>query len=253
MRSPSTATRRPSNVTPSFASWCRLRVWPPFLPVSCGLGANLALGEGSWSSLLDSALRDAPEHGVLTPIPARPSYSAAHAQVHVTATLVQFFGELAAGIGTAYNQHCTRRQAARIAIVAGVQLKDIGRQGTTERGRLRELKRARGNYDNGRHITDAGCSSHAVASAVWCWIDGRDPNPAVHRSLEAGGVPFEVAHYVRTRHESIRIASLIGKAGQLDCPVRGHQRKGVPPCVPPSRRIFPACSSTTCGRPSWVR
>src|SRR5215510_9078848 len=193
MRWPSTPTRRPNNVTPFRANWCRLMVCPPYFPESCGLGANLALGEGSWSAVCSSLPRvTAQKKESFPPIPARPPYGTAHAHIHATPALIELLGDLAAGIGAADHQHRPGWQGMGVAVVTGVQLDDLRGQGATERRRLGELKRARGDDDRGRRVGGTVRSGHTVALAVLRRVDGRDLHPAAHRSLEAGGVPLQV-------------------------------------------------------------
>ena len=105
------------------------------------------------------------QDNVLAPVAAWSPSGTAHAEVYLAPTLIELFGDLAARLGRADDEHRAGRQRRWIAVLAGVKLLDLRWQVGAEGWDLGLLEEACGDHDIGR-LNGSLVGVHQVASPV---------------------------------------------------------------------------------------
>ena len=185
-------------------------------------------GQGRQRLIEERRLRQ-PGHDVRAVQAARHPRGPATGQEHVAPGEVQLLGQLASGLAAADDEDAAGRYLVRVAVVGARQREHARRQGGRGRWQVGPLIGA-GAHDHRRGLEPAlGGDELEVSIGVAQLLH---VHALAHRHRATVGVLLEVGDDLVAPHVAVRIIAGIGAAGQVEGPVRSHQREAVPALTP---------------------
>src|SRR2546426_9155071 len=143
---------------------------------------------------------------------------------------MQLFGDLAARLPAAEDQHLAMRQRLRIAVVLRIDDVNSRRQCRDGRRSMRLLVRAGGENDSARaHLAVVGVKQERAISSD---LESRDVDAFAHGRAERAAVSLQMTDDVVARHIAVRIRAVVCAAGELHRPVRRDEAETVPATAP---------------------
>ncbi len=171
-----------------------------------------------------------PIEDIAPPVAARRPPGFAGGEVHLSPGLVQLLGNLAAGLPRPGDQHRSRRQGGRVAILPRVELQDARGDARRVSRDLRLLEHAAGNH----HVAGAQVAAGGFDPVAMLQRLNRCHCHAVfHRKVVAAGIVLEMAHNLLAPHVSVRLVAGVLAARQTERPVGRDQCEGIPAVIPP--------------------
>src|SRR6266852_6165683 len=176
--------------------------------------------------------RPPPPEKVPASIAAGESPMPADREIDAPSRLDQFIGYLAAGAARARHEDRAGRQRGGIAVLARVEVNDIGGKAGRELRDLWSLIRAGGNHDVSRLQFTVIGENH-VAAGLRVRPEREHVDSGSEGRLDPRAVVLDEAQDVILVREPVRVVPSIGVARQLDTPVRELEHEGVPPLRAP--------------------
>src|SRR6266702_5351940 len=194
--------------------------------------------------------RSPPPEKVPASIAAGESPMPADREIDAPSRFDQFIGYLAAGTARAHHEDRARRERSGIAVLARVELNDIGGKAGRELRDLWSLIRAGGNHYVSRLQFTVVREDH-VAAGLRVRPEREHVDSGSEGRLDPRAVVLDEAQNVILVREPVRVVPSIGAARQLDAPVRELEHERVPPLRAPvfrhprseERRVGKECRS----------
>src|SRR5712691_475298 len=176
--------------------------------------------------------RSPPPEKVPASIAAGESPMPAEREIDTASGFDQFIGYLAAGAAGAHHEDRARREHTGIAVLACVELNDIGGKAGRELRDPWSLIRARSNHDVSRPQFTVIGENH-VAAGLRVRPEREHVDSGSEGRLDPRAVVLDEAQDVVLVREPVRVVPSIGVARQLDTPVRELEHERVPPLRAP--------------------
>src|SRR6266496_1380053 len=176
--------------------------------------------------------RSPPPEKVPASIAAGESPMPADREIDAPSRFDQFIGYLAAGATRAHHEDRARQERSGIAVLACVELNDIGGKAGRELRNLWSLIRAGGNHYVSRLQFTVVREDH-VAAGLRVRPEREHVDSGSEGRLDPRAVVLDEAQDVILVREPVRVVPSIGVARQLDTPVRELEHERVPPLRAP--------------------
>src|SRR6266705_6465195 len=176
--------------------------------------------------------RSPPPEKVPASIAAGKSPMPADREIDASSRFDQFIGYLAAGAARAHHEDRARRERSGIAVLARVELNDIGGKAGRELRDPWSLIRAGGDHYVSRLQFTVVREDH-VAAGLRVGPKREHVDSGSEGRLDPRAVVLDEAQDVVLVREPLRVVPSIGVARQLDTPVRELEHERVPPLRAP--------------------
>src|SRR6266705_1152909 len=176
--------------------------------------------------------RSPPPEKVPASIAAGKSPMPADREIDAPSRFGQFIGYLAAGAARAHHEDRARRERSGIAVLARVELNDIGGKAGRELRDPWSLIRAGGDHYVSRPQLTVIGEDH-VAADLRARPERQHVDTRSEGRVDPRAIVLDEAQDVVLVRKAVRVVPRVGVAGQRDAPVRELEHERVPPLRAP--------------------